>query len=190
MSRLCCYLRYLGPISLPTYAPKVEVMLLFTVLGPYHPPHIYSQGRGYAAIYGSWALSASPHMLPKSRLCCYLRYLGPIILPTYTPKVEVMLLFTVSASPHMLPRSRLCCYLRYLGPISLPTYAPKVEVYAAIYGTWALSASPHMLPRSRLCCYLRCLGPISLPTYAPKVEVVQLFTVLGPCQPPHICLQS
>jgi hypothetical protein len=50
------YLRYLGPVSLPTYAPNVEVMLLFTVLGPYQPPHICSQSRGDAVIYGTWAL--------------------------------------------------------------------------------------------------------------------------------------
>jgi hypothetical protein len=186
-SRLCCYLRYLGPIRLITEAPKVENMLLFTALAAYQPPHMCSQSRDHAVIYGTWAPSGSSQRLPKSRICCYLQHLQLISLPTCAPKVEIMLLFTgaLSVSPHRLPKSRICCYLRHLGPISLPTYAPKVEImllfimlgpyqapqtgsqsreYAAIYGTWALSASPHVLPKSRLCCYLRYLGHIRLPT--------------------------
>ena len=89
MSRLCRYLPYLGPISLPRYAPKVAVMLLFTVLGPHQPPHRCSQSRGYAAIDGTLALTAFPDMLPMSRSCCYLRCLGPISFPKYAPNVEL-----------------------------------------------------------------------------------------------------
>jgi len=127
-------------------------MLVFTVLGPYQAPHRGSQSREYAAIYGTWGLSASPHMLPKSRLCCYVQYLGPIRLPRWAPKVKNMLLFTV------------------LGPYQPSHMCSQSRDHAVIYGTWALSGSPHRRPKSRICCYLRYLGPITPLGYDPDPE--------------------
>jgi len=152
----------MGLITLPTYVPKVAV---------------------YAAICNTWALSPSPHMFPKSRfmqlftvfrngvpkspLCCYLRYLGPITLPTYVRKVEVYAAicntWTLSPSSHMFPKTR------FMQPFTVFWHVSPNCLYATICGTWALSPSPHMFPKSRF----------MLP-----------FAILGPYHPPHICSQS
>jgi len=139
---------------------------LFTVLGPYQLPHICSQSRGYAAIYSTWALSASSHKLPLSRLRCYLQYLGLISLPTYTPKSRSCCYFrylvplSLPRYYIMLPRSRLRCYLRYLGLISLSTYAPKVEVML-LFTILGAHQPPHTCSQSQgyaAIYFVLCLG--------------------------------
>ena len=55
---------YGGPYPFPKIRPKLMSISVFTVLGPYQAPHI-----GFT------------YRLPKSRICYYLRYLGPIRLP-------------------------------------------------------------------------------------------------------------
>jgi len=97
---LCCYLLYLGPITLPTYVPKVEVYVpICAVLGPCHPPHICSQSRG---------------------LCCYLRYLGSITLPTYDWGMRIFLLFGKFQDTLKLSKPRFRLLFTVLGPYQPP----------------------------------------------------------------------
>jgi len=112
---LCCYLLYLGPITLPTYVPKVEVYVpICAVLGPCHPPHICTKSR-FMLLFTVLGLYHPPQIWLGH--ACFLAFLES------------------SRTPSNFQNRGLGCYLRYLGLITLPKYAPKVEVYVSIYST-------------------------------------------------------
>ena len=175
-------------------------MLLFTALGPYHPPHICSQSRGLC-FYLQYLGLITPHICSQSRgLCCYLRCLGPITLTTYVPKVEVYIFVcnTWASSPptYMLPKSWFMLLFMVLGPYLRPHIRAQSRglyfalQYLGLITLWAL----RVCSQSRgLCCYLRYFSPITLPTYGLKVEVYVFYLhylgLITLNHTPHICSQ-